>query len=118
MSLTLVQIWLQILCSQTETFPSSLTKRKNKKLWQWVKHIYLGGQSPERSTKAETGGTTKTTYLMIEVPWEVILCQLVISYSQNSFPYRCAQNETSEHITFQLHHCDNNLISNIIPATV
>jgi hypothetical protein len=83
---------------------------------QWVKHVYLGGQSPEKSTQAESGGTTKTTYLMTEVSWEVILCQLVNSYSKNSFPYTYTQNDIPEHVTLQLHNCDN-FTSNNIPTT-
>jgi len=63
---------------------------------QWIKHVYLGGQSPEISTQAESGGTTKATYLMIEMSWEVILCQLVNSYSQNSLPYKYTQNDIPE----------------------
>jgi hypothetical protein len=84
---------------------------------QWIKHIYLGGQRPEISTQAESGGTIKTTDLMIEVSWEVILCQLVNSYSQNCFPYTFTQNDIPEHVTLQLHHCDN-FRSNNIPVTV
>lgn len=62
---------------------------------QWIKHVYLGGQSPEISTQAESGGTTKATYLMIEMSWEVILCQLVNSYriaSHTSTPRMTTQN--------------------------
>ena len=84
---------------------------------QWIKHVYPGGQNPGRSTLAESGDTTKTTYLMTEVFWNFILCELVNSYSHNSFPYRCTQNNIPEHITLQLHHCGNPNPNNI-PTTV
>ena len=54
---------------------------------------------------------------MIEVSWEVILCQLVNGYSQNCFPYMYTQNDIPEPVTLQLHHCDN-FKSNNVPATV